>query len=643
MHLVKYILSVIILSTLFTFVSGQKPSLSRCLKYPYAPDLINEAAAEMKERAALFSTRGDIIGLEMSIAGSSDLIYFNHPLQSSDIYLLQGILNYYRNKNKEALSAYLKVLDLYIQHDYSDRINILYNNIAIIFARVEDHESTLKYLNRALAYTSPDNPIHLPLKINIAITELLLGNHDRSLEIATELYEQFDHSRKDYSIISVIGVIIDSYNSMSQYDEAIRWIDMIPGSLQDITGYADLTSFCQPAIETYYNKGDYLKVTELGSYIYPPTDPGFMTEIYESLEIMSKSYELLGNFDMALKLEKVLRETEMARTSYSREELVSILMTDYAFNINNIAHFTAEQELRLNREKERSLKTFIFSFLLLIVLFSVLFVVLIKFRRLRKSYSTLLTAENNKLDLLNSEIKNSNQLLEKENNLLDTLISVFAHDLINPFQAIIGFSRLMLTDYDSIEKEDISEYTTLLSETSFHLNQLLSNLRNMALLQDDQSRPPLTSFKIADELENVTSIFSAALHKKNLIIDISGDKEAKCLINREIFSSVMRNVISNAVKFSYESNPIDIRLITKGKMISVITRDYGTGMPEESRIKLESREYFISNPGTQHEKGSGLGLTICMELLDLYGSSMKISSCEGEGTTITILIPSAHE
>lgn len=643
MRLVKYILLVIILNTVFTFASGQRPSFSRCLKYPYAPNLTNEAAAELKKRAIIFSTRGDIIGLEMSITGTSDLIYFDHYMQSSDIYLQQGILNYYRNKNEKALSSYLKVLDLFIHYNYSDGINSLYNNIAIIFARVEDHESTLKYLNRAMAYTTPDDPIHMPLKLNIAITELLLGNHAKSLEIATDLYEKFDHSRKDYSIISVIGVIIDCNNSMAQYDESIKWINMIPWPPQDITGYADLVAFCVPAIETYYNKGNYIKVTELGDYIYPPADPGFIPEIYEALEIMSKSYASLGNVDMALTLEKILRETEMARTSYSREDLVTLLMTDYAFNINNIAQFTAEQELKLNKEKERSLKTFIYSFLLLIVLFSILIVVLVRFRRLRKSNSALLAAENNKLDLLNSEIKSSNQLLEKENNLLDTLISVFAHDLINPFQAILGFSRLMLTDYDSIEKEDITEYTNLLSETSFHLNQLLSNLRNMALLQGDQSRPPSTSFRIADELDNVTSIFSAALHKKNLILNIGGDEDAKGLINREVFSSVMRNIISNALKFSYESNPIDIRIITKGKTISILTRDYGTGMPEESRNKLESREYFISNPGTQHEKGSGLGLTICMELLDLYGSSMKISSSEGEGTTITVLIPSANE
>lgn len=643
MHLVKYIFSVITLSAIFTFASGQKPSFSRCLKYPYAPNLTIETATEFKERAVKFSSRGDIIGLELSITELSDLIYFNHPLQSSDIYVLQGILNYYRNENEKSLSAYLKVLDLFIQYDYSDEINTLYNNIAIIFARVEDHESTLKYLNRAQAFTSPDDPNQLPLKLNIAITELLLDNPERALEIATDLYEKFDHSRKDYSIVLVIGVIIDCYNSMAKYDEAIRWINMIPGSIHDITGYADLMAFCQPAIETYYNRGEYLKVTELGSYLYPPADPGFIPEIYDALEIMSKSYESLGNFDMALTLEKVLRNTEMARTSYSREELISLLMTDYAFNINNIAHFNAEQELKLNKEKERSLKTFIYSFLLLILLFSVFIVVLVRFRRLRKSYSTLLTAENNKLDLLNSEIKNSNQLLEKENNLLDTLISVFAHDLINPFQAILGFSRLMLADYDSIEKEDITEYTNLLSETSFHLNQLLSNLRNMALLQGDQSRPPSTSFRITDELDNVTSIFSAALHKKNLILNISGNENAKGLINRDIFSSVMRNIISNAVKFSYESNPIDIRLIKKGNIISIITRDYGTGMPEASRIKLESREYFISNPGTQHEKGSGLGLTICMELLDLYESSMTISSLEGKGTTITVLIPSANE
>jgi signal transduction histidine kinase len=643
MHLIKYFIAILIMGAAATSAPGQDISFMRCLKYPYSPNLADETATEMRERGARYSTRGDITGLEMSISATSNLTYSYNPLQIADIYLQQGILMYYKNENERSLSAYLKTLDILLKYDFRDGINSLYNNIAIIFARVEDHESTLKYLNRALAYTSPEDPIHLPLKINIAITESLLGNHDNALETALDLYERFDHSREDYSVGSVIGLIIDCYNSKDQPEEALRWIGMIPDSLSGLHGFADMASFCQPAMETYYKFGEYTRVIELGEYLYPPPDPGFIPEIYEALEYLSKAYASQGNYDQALKFEKLLRETEFSRTSINREELISLLMTDYAFNLNNIAHFTAEQELRLNREKERSLKTFIYSFLLVIVLFSVFIVVLIRIRRLRKSYSALLTTENNKLDILNSEINDSNQLLEKENNLLDTLISVFAHDLINPFQAILGFSRLMLTDYDSIDKDDITEYTTLLSETSFHLNQLLSNLRNMALLQGDQHMPPSTSFLVTDELENVTSIFSAALHKKNLTINISGNSKARGLINREIFSSVMRNVLSNAVKFSFENNPIDIHIGTSGSMISVVTRDYGTGMAEESRLKLVSREYFISNPGTQHEKGSGLGLTICMELLDLYGSSMEIVSSEGDGTTITILIPTAHE
>jgi len=620
--------------------AGQHPFFPLCSRYPVDDNMIEKVIMKFNEESSLYTMRGDISGLEICIEVMSDLNCYDLPLTSADIQNQKGILNYYRNNNTEALRNYLIALDLFNKNGFTEGVNTLLNNVAIIFSRIDDYESTLKYLKKALEYTDKDDvSSYSLLELNIAETETRLGNYSGSLEIAVRLYNEYDKQNSNYDLISVTGVIIDNYNKTGNFEEALRWIENTPDSLLFGVGYMDLISYCPQAMETYYNLRQYNKVFEIGEKVYPPPDPAFLSDLYKVLDLLSMVSMETRQYSKAMEYEEILREIEFSRTSVSREDLITLLMTDYAFNMDNLARMNVERELLINNEKDRALKKFILEFLVVIFIVLALTIVLIRLRRARLTTRSKLAEENNKLALVNRELIATNKILEKENNLLDTLISVFAHDLINPFQAILGFSKLMTTDFDNIDDEDIIEYTGLLSDTSFQLNQLLTNLKNMAVLQEENGSLESTKFKIDPVVYDAINLFSPAARKKNIEFRYKGNSSIYGYLNREIFQSAIRNVISNAVKFSHSNSNIEIESLIQDGEALVKVKDYGTGMPDEIRQKLLSGEYMRSSPGTLKEKGSGLGLTICIELLERYSGKIEIESSEGNGTLITVIIP----
>ena len=101
----------------------------------------------------------------------------------------------------------------------------------------------------------------------------------------------------------------------------------------------------------------------------------------------------------------------------------------------------------------------------------------------------------------------------------------------------------------------------------------------------------------------------------------------------------MRNLISNAVKFSNPDSSVDVNLKSYSEMIKISVTDYGDGMREDIRDKLLNKQFLISETGTSDEKGSGIGLAICIELLEICKCSLDIQSTIGKGTKVTINIP----
>ncbi|MCD4770005.1 MAG: tetratricopeptide repeat-containing sensor histidine kinase [Bacteroidales bacterium] len=634
----------LILFGILTFLSvgatGQITLFPECNKYPPFEGFRDYFLLGSFDLSTKMLAESDFDGFYDCINILLDVSYPDMPLNKGIIDNYKGIYYYYTNENGLALAHYLNALNHFTSANYYNGFSHVLNNIAVIFYEIEDYESIIKYLKKAIEFSSEESATNRAIYIiNLAEAEAATGNYKEALALTTELYHNFDPAKVDFSIIAIIGIIIKSYNSLGDTENAGEWIEKGRGELTDSINYIDKLSLCIPAMKYYLDSKNYEEVLVLGNSIYPAEKESYMADLGEVVSYMAASYTALEDFRMAAKYNSIADSLEYNRSSADRNDLIAPLLAEYAFNRDQIINRTIEKEINENNQKEIAQRRFIIYLFIVLTLFSVLIMILHRTRKLKNKLRDQLSVETKKLTAVNRKINQKNREIEKENRLLDTLISVFAHDLINPFQAILGFSQLIITDYEILKLSDIREYSSLLSDTSFQLNQLLVNLKNMAIVQDDSRKLESETFIVYPVINDIITLFKPSAKKKKIIIKSETDNDVSVYINPDLLRSVLRNLISNAVKFSNPGSSIDVQLKSNSNIVQISVTDYGIGMKEEIREKLLKRQYLMSATGTSNEKGSGLGLAICIELLEIGNGSLDIQSTVNKGTKITINIP----
>lgn len=236
-------------------------------------------------------------------------------------------------------------------------------------------------------------------------------------------------------------------------------------------------------------------------------------------------------------------------------------------------------------------------------------------------------------------LKKSESQLKEANATKDKFFSILAHDLINPFNIILGYSDLLVSDYDSIEDDKKREYIRTIHRATNSTFSLLENLLSWARIQQNRIVINKEELYLSELIDENTNLYSPNAQNKNILI--SNEVSDKQLINVDklTFSTVLANLISNAIKFSPENGKINITAHSTNKTIDVKIQDNGVGMSEEAIAKLFKVDQFHSTEGTLKEKGTGLGLILCKEFIEKNGGQIKVESEVGKGSIFTISLP----
>ncbi len=260
------------------------------------------------------------------------------------------------------------------------------------------------------------------------------------------------------------------------------------------------------------------------------------------------------------------------------------------------------------------------------------------------SYTLFILMLNLRLEgeLIESEdkLKEHVRELEKSDASKNTFISIISHDLKNPVEGMSSLLKMMKPEPQNFQK--FANEIELLKNTSNGVSALLNNLLEWARAQTKniECKPEIISLKEA-ALEAMKIFELRAVQKKiNMLENIGG--QAMIRADRKMISTILRNLISNAIKFSKENGKIVISASLQNGMASLTVSDNGVGMKSETAdtiFKLDRPNYYSC--GTAGEKGTGLGLLICKEFAELNRGTIKIKSSPGEGTEVTLVLP-AH-
>jgi signal transduction histidine kinase len=250
--------------------------------------------------------------------------------------------------------------------------------------------------------------------------------------------------------------------------------------------------------------------------------------------------------------------------------------------------------------------------------------------------STRVITERKKAE---KELKEITKKLRESNATKDKFFSIVAHDLKNPFNALMGFSDLLEQEAKKTDNEKIKTYSSLISTTLSKSLDYLNNLLEWSRLQSDKIEFQPVQVNLLQLVRETVEILNVQSESKNISIKIDLPNDISIKADENMLKTVLLNLISNAIKYSYP----DSSIILKGKRekgkVSFSVKDNGVGIKSEAREKLFLIEEASSTRGTNNEAGTGLGLILCKEFIMKHHGEIGAKSKYGKGSTFWFKIP----
>lgn len=240
-----------------------------------------------------------------------------------------------------------------------------------------------------------------------------------------------------------------------------------------------------------------------------------------------------------------------------------------------------------------------------------------------------------------TESKNNENKLIALNATKDKFFKIISHDLKSPFNSILGLSQLLQEQVRSTNYEQLDELVELIKLSSQRANDLLINLTEWTYSQTGKMDYNPQLFDLVElTTETELSLFASA-KLKNIKIQKNFPNELYVFADKSLIGAVIRNLLNNAIKFTYPEGKIFLEVHQLNDDVIVSIKDNGLGMSKERIDKLFQFNENVSTPGTKMEKGTGLGLIICKEFIDKNKGKFWVESQENKGSTFYFSIP-AH-
>jgi signal transduction histidine kinase len=239
------------------------------------------------------------------------------------------------------------------------------------------------------------------------------------------------------------------------------------------------------------------------------------------------------------------------------------------------------------------------------------------------------------------KLRQINKELEVLNSTKDKFFSIISHDLKSPINSILGFSEMLVLHAETHSTETLIEHSQIIHNSTKKLYNLVDNLLLWSRTQVGSTQYKPEHLDIAILCQNIISLLRISASEKDILISSKIDKNLTAFADVNLFNTVMRNLISNAVKFSPVGATITVSAYPRNDEAVIAIADTGVGIDRENLDKLFRIDENVSTTGTFNEKGSGLGLILCKEFTEINKGTIWAESEPGKGSTFYFTVPLA--
>jgi len=550
----------------------------------------------------------------------------------------------------DEMGDYQNTLDYYLRslslHDaLHDSTGIAYCNVnlGVLCSKNEQDKKAISYLNNAIEIASALelNDLKYTCENNLGLIYYSDGMYDSALII---YYDAIGTSRminaKDYEpvLINNIGLVylakgnylLAEENFLQAHKKSLKLSDK---KLQN-TIKLNLA-------QVYLSKAKELKGKQSGKSFnksvefalstidFSSEHSNFDNEMY-AYEILTEAYGGLGNYkescNYQAKYIKMLKQSSVEEKNRELELLSSKYKAEkQAIEIEKLAKENQVEKLKSDNQKLYLMVSIVLVIASLLIAIALYRLYLAKTKNLKE------------LDKKNIEINKLITELEASNKVKDKFFSIIAHDLKNPFSVLMGMSDLLKNSIDNLQMEDIKEFAGMINSASTDTYELLTELLEWSRLQTKSIKPQPVKINVLTEVKNTIKLLSVQADKKGLELINNIKKGTFVLADKKMFNTILRNLISNSIKFT-SSGSITISSV-KDEFVKISVADTGIGIAKENLSKLFRVDEMFTTKGTSKETGTGLGLILCKEMVELNGGKISVESQEGKGTKFTISLP----
>lgn len=604
--------------------------------------------------------------------------YYNIGNKSLIANSINQIGSIYKKLNKYdlALENYLKALKIQQELDNQNKIASLLINIGIIYDDISNYPKALESFSIALEIKRK-----LGNKKEIAYSLHIIGNTFFKLKNYTEALRYYNESlslRKEVgdkiSISNSYKSIGNTYLELGEYDNSItnfndalkiaREIGAMKGVsdiLNDIGNYYLRINKPDKALEYFLKTVDICKKTndqyltglclrkigtiqlEKGSEIDGLDNINKSLQIgqnIDNLELIKNAYfELFNYYNKSGNKDKALDNylnyalvKDSINAKLNSQKLVEIQMnfdleksyTEISRIENEVTELVAENEIReFELKKQKKIK----DLLIVIVLLTLTSIILIFNQFLSKRKTNILLREKIiEVDQSNKLLKESEDNLKILNATKDKFFSIIAHDLRNPFNALHGLTHHLLNNYEEFDKNEIKQSLELIYNSADDLLELLENLLHWSRTQRGKIQFSPKEINLSEVINKIFNLLSMNAEKKEINLINEVDQKKTIFADYDMLTAILRNLISNAIKFSFTNSFIRISSKTFDEHTEISIMDNGVGISSENIKKLFRIDIHHSTSGTSEEQGSGLGLILCREFVEKHNGKIWVES-----------------
>jgi PAS domain S-box-containing protein len=242
--------------------------------------------------------------------------------------------------------------------------------------------------------------------------------------------------------------------------------------------------------------------------------------------------------------------------------------------------------------------------------------------------------------LAEEEINRQNLELKTLNVEKDRLFSIIAHDLRSPFSAILGLTAMISDEFDTMDANEVKDILKELHKSAGNLYKLLDNLLEWTMVRRNKKPFNPTDILLVDLIKYSIQTLTENARAKSIDVYIDMAEDLKVFADRNMLEVIVRNLFSNATKFTHNDGHITISAEQlPGNVVAVRVSDTGMGIPSEMLEKIFSVSERNNRRGTNGEPSAGLGLLLCKEFAEKNGGQIFVNSIEGEGSTFSFTIP----